>query len=87
MTLEQTIRFFIEGSALEGTMHSGCLGLETRVHVEADESPKRVQELIRMGEQTCYTLQALLDPVPVKTTATLNGEELEVPERGSGQIV
>lgn len=76
LRIEQTMRFFIEGSALKGTMHSGCLGLETRVHIESDEPPERIRELVRMGEQTCYTLQALLSPVPTKTTAILNGREL-----------
>lgn len=38
------------------------------------ESPVRIQKLIQVGEQTCYTMQALLNPVQV----TLNDRDLPV---------
>jgi hypothetical protein len=68
----------MKGSALKRTMTGGCLGLETRIHVESDEPPERIRDLIRMGEQTCFTLGALTEVVPTQTSATLNGEELEL---------
>jgi uncharacterized OsmC-like protein len=79
--LEQTARFFMEGSALDGTMHGGGVGLETRVHVESDEPPERIQELIRMGEQTCFCHGSMREPVPSEIRATLNGRELELTDR------
>lgn len=74
--MEQEARFFVTGSALAGTMRGGCLGVETHIHVESDEPPDRVRQLIKIGEQTCYTLQSLTHPVPVRTRASLNGSEL-----------
>ena len=61
-------------------MHGGAIGLQTRVHVESREPPVRIRHLIRMGEQTCFTLGALVERTPTETTATLNGEPLELTE-------
>jgi hypothetical protein len=44
--------------------------------VESGEPPEKIRHLIKMGEQTCFTLQSLINPVPVKTSVTLNGEPL-----------
>lgn len=66
----------MKGSALQGTLRGGALGLETHIEVESSEPPERVRHLIKMGEQTCFTLQSLLNPVPVKTSVSLNGEPL-----------
>ena len=76
--LEQRIRFFQEGSMEDGTVESSCLGLETHVHVDSSEPPERVRGLIRMGERTYYTVQSLINPVPVRTYASLNGEDLQL---------
>ncbi len=74
--LKQVTRFFMKGSALQGTMRGGALGLESQIEVESSEPPEKIRHLIKMGEQTCFTLQSLINPVPVKTTVTLNGESL-----------
>ena len=74
--LKQITRFFMKGSALQGTLRGGSLGLETQIEIEADETPDKIRHLIQMGEQTCFTLQSLIHPVPVKTSVTLNGEAL-----------
>ncbi len=74
--LKQITRFFMKGSALQGNLRGGALGLETHIEVESSEPPEKIRHLIRMGEQTCFTLQSLINPVPVKTSVTLNGEPL-----------
>lgn len=74
--LKQITRFFMKGSALQGTLRGGSLGLETHIEIESDEPPEKIRHLIQMGEQTCFTLQSLIYPVPVKTSVTLNGEPL-----------
>ena len=71
------------GSVLAGTIRSQMVALDTHVHVESDEPRERIQRLIQMVEQTCYTLQALLNPVQVSTYATLNGENLPVEQAGA----
>jgi hypothetical protein len=79
--LEQLTRFFMRGSMLAGTLRGGALGLETQIDIESDEPAERIRELIRMGEQTCFTLQSLLQPVPVATRVSLNGAELDLSVR------
>lgn len=74
--IRQTARFFMRGSALQGTLQGGPLGLETQIEIEADEPPERIRHLVKMGEQTCFTLQSLIQRVPVATTASLNGAPL-----------
>ena len=74
--LKQITRFFMKGSALAGTLRGGSLGLETQIEVESNEPPEKICHLIKMGEQTCFTLQSLINPVPVKTSVTLNGAPL-----------
>jgi hypothetical protein len=65
-----------EGSVLEGTVHAACLGFETHLEVESDEAPDRVSALVRQAENGCYTMQALLNPVPFERTVTVNGAPL-----------
>jgi len=65
-------------------MQGSCLGLETRIAVESDEPSERVRQLIRMGEQTCFTLQALIHPVPVATRVTLNGVAFPMDDGSDG---
>jgi len=78
--LKQVTRFFMKGSALQGTMRGGAIGLESQIEVESSETPEKIRHLIKMGEQTCFTLQSLINPVPVKTTVTLNGAPLALNE-------
>ena len=78
--MEQVTRFFMKGSALEGTMRGGSLGLETHIDVESDEPPEKIREYIKMGEQTCSTLQSLIEPVPTQTHVRLNGNDLQLDE-------
>ncbi len=74
--MEQTIRFFREGSALAGTLHAGCLGLETHVEIESDEPEEKIHQMMRMGERSCFTLGSLTVAVPVEMHLKLNGRPL-----------
>lgn len=75
--LEQVTRFSQKGSALAGTMQARAIGLELRVDIESDEPPERVRQLVKMGKQTCYTHQAVMDAMPIHTFVRLNGEDLQ----------
>lgn len=70
----------MRGSARERTLEGGAVGCETHVEIESDEPPERIRDLVRMAEQTCFTLGALKDEVPVDTRVTLNGGELDLAE-------
>ncbi len=71
-------RFHIEGSALAGTIRSHPLEFDSRVTVASMEPPEKIAHLVRVGENSCYVIQSLLTPVRVNTTATLNGQPLDV---------
>jgi len=73
-----TMRNKVEGSVLQSTVKASCLGVETRVELESDEPPERVAAVIRNAEGGCFTKQALLEPVQVTSTVTLNGSPLSV---------
>jgi organic hydroperoxide reductase OsmC/OhrA len=64
----------MKGSVRDQSLHGGA---ETHVQIESDEPPERIQELVRMAEQTCFTLGAWTQPVPTSTTVALNGQPLE----------
>lgn len=76
--IKQVTRFFMKGSALAGTLRGGPLGLESEIEVESDEPEEKIRHLIKMGEQTCFTLQSLVNPVPVTTAVQLNGRPLKL---------
>jgi organic hydroperoxide reductase OsmC/OhrA len=65
-----------EGSVLKGNVKATCLGVETRVELESEESPERIAALVKNAENGCFTMQALLEPVPFTTTVSLNGTKL-----------
>jgi hypothetical protein len=65
-----------EGSVLQGTVQATCLGFETKLELESDEPPERIQQLLRNAEHGCFTLQALLAPVTFERTTLLNGAPL-----------
>jgi hypothetical protein len=45
-------------------------------------SAEKIWQYIKMGEQTCFTLQSLIEPVPTQTHVRLNGEDLMLEEPG-----
>jgi organic hydroperoxide reductase OsmC/OhrA len=65
-----------EGSVLQGTVKASCLGIEAQLELESDEPRERVAAMIRNAENGCFTMQALLEPVHLSTTVTLNGAPL-----------
>ena len=71
-----------EGSVLQGTVKAGCLGIETRLELESDESCERVAALVRNAENGCFTMQALLVPVALSSTVILNGSSLRIQRPG-----
>ena len=72
----------MKGSVRDQSLHAGATGLETHVEIESDEAPERIRELVRMAEQTCFTLGVWTTAVPTSTTVNLNGAPLETESRG-----
>lgn len=71
-----TMRNKTEGSVLQGTVKSTCLGVDTRLEIESDEPGEKIAELVRYAENGCFTLQALIGNPPVTTTVIVNGQPL-----------
>lgn len=76
--MEQVTRFSQQGSALAGTMQAGAVGLDLQVDIKSDEPVEKVQQLVKMGKQTCYTHQAVAGSMPISTSIRLNGEDLQM---------
>jgi uncharacterized OsmC-like protein len=74
--LDQTIHFSRSGSIRGGTIKSGADRLEVAIEIDADETPERIAELVRVAKESCFTHSALAQPVPVETTLSLNGQTL-----------
>ncbi len=73
-----------EGSVLKNTVKVSCLSIDASVELESDEPPERVAAVVRNAENGCFTVQALLEPVPVTNTVTLNGSPLLVASTDGG---
>jgi organic hydroperoxide reductase OsmC/OhrA len=67
-----------EGSVLQGTVQTTCLGIETRLELESDEPQEKITALVRNAENGCFTMQALMHPVPVTSSVNLNGTTLVI---------
>ena len=75
--VDQTIRFYRDGSILGGTIKSGSLGVEVAIDVESDEPAERIAELVRVAKASCFTHGTIAEPVTVETHLRLNGQPLE----------
>ena len=73
-----TAQYHRAGSILAGTATAGCDRIRTDVQLESDEPEERVAELIRVAENSCYTIGALRNPVATELGVELNGRRLEV---------
>ena len=66
------------GSILAGTATAGCDKIRTDVQLECDEPEDRVADLMRVAENSCYTIGALREPVPTELAVELNGRALGI---------
>lgn len=65
------------GSVMAGTISSKCHGAEMTVEVESPDDPALVAALVHNAKGGCYAESALLEPVPVTSSVTLNGEAFD----------
>ena len=79
--IDQSTRFYREGSVLGGTVTSGSLGVSVQVNVQSPEPPDRIAHLIRVARNSCFSHGALAEPVVIETNVRLNGQALAIPSR------
>jgi hypothetical protein len=53
-----------------------CTGLFIDLSVESTEAPDRIARVVENAERLCYAEQAVMEPVPVQLSVTLNGARL-----------
>jgi hypothetical protein len=75
-TIDQTSTYWRRGSILGGTITAGSGGFDVRMEIDSDEPPERIQHLVRLAKESCFTHGALAQPVPITTTICLNGQEI-----------
>ena len=75
-SIDQTSTFVRRGSILGGTISAGAGGFEVQMNIDSDEPPERIEQLVRLARESCFTHGALAQPVPVATSITLNGRRL-----------
>lgn len=73
-----TANFKVEGSVLAQTVRASLDGVQTRLEVESKDPAERVAGVVRNAENGCFVMQALLNPVPVSSSVTLNGSGLDL---------
>ena len=76
MRMRVVARYRVDGSVLNDTVEANMLGAETTLEVDSPDSPERVARVLRSAERGCFVVQALQKPVPVTTSALLNGQPL-----------
>lgn len=67
-----TAQYHRAGSVLAGTAKAGCDSVRTELRLDCDEPADRVAQLIRMAEESCYTIGALREPTPCELVAVVN---------------
>lgn len=74
---EVDIDWFLEGSVLAGTVHSGARGCRTRLIVDSPEPEADVMRIVRLAEAGCFAEQLVSHEVPLTSSYLINGEERE----------
>jgi hypothetical protein len=70
--------FFVDGSVLADTIHSGVTEFRTFLDIESPEPDDVVQRIIRTAKRGCYAEQLVQTPVPLVSSYTLNGRSISV---------
>ena len=78
MRLSQETRFSMEGSVAKGTLSGHGIEVVTHVEINSDESPEDIQRMIEVGEQSCFVHQSVIQRVPTRIEAKLNGTPIRV---------
>ncbi len=66
--------YFLKGSVLKGTVHSGCTAARSHFTVESGAPPDAVAALIRNAKQGCFAENMIQTAVPLESTVELNGK-------------
>ena len=76
MRMRVKAHYRVDGSVLNDTVQARMVGAETTLEIDSPDAPDRIARMIRTAERGCFVMQALIDPVPVRTTTLVNGTRL-----------
>lgn len=77
MKISQETRFLMEGSIIKGTLAGRGVSFITHIEIESDESEEEIRKMMRVGENSCFIMQSVINPVPSSTTLKLNGAPIQ----------
>jgi len=75
-TCQVEMDYYLRGSFLRGDVESGASEVRTHFSVESDEPEDVIRHIIKMAKQGCFAENMIEQPVPLKSTITLNGQQL-----------
>lgn len=70
--------WYLEGSALRGTVDAGATECRTEFTIDSPESEEDILKVIRLAKKGCFAEQMVQTAVPLITTYVINGQEREV---------
>ena len=70
--------FYLDGSLLADTIHSGVTEFRTCLEVESPEPDDMVARIIRSAKRGCYAEQLVKTAVPLVSSYSVNGRPFQV---------
>jgi len=77
---EVEIDWFLEGSVLRETVHSGARGCRTLLRIDSPEPVEVIDRIVRLAKRGCFAEQMIQTAVPLTSAYVINGAEREIPE-------
>lgn len=74
--------YWLRGSVLQGTVAAGCDVVRTHFELESDEDETALMEVVRLAKAGCFAESMVRTAVPLESTFTLNGQQLDLPDSG-----
>ena len=66
------------GKLLLADISPQCRELTYVLKIKSPASPEQVQEMVRLIDKGCHTINTIRNPVPVSGRLILNDQELEI---------
>ena len=70
--------FYLDGSLLADTIHSGVTEFRTFLEIDSPEPDEVVARIIRSAKRGCYAEQLVTTAVPLVSSYTVNGRPFDV---------